>query len=225
MVSVSSRQDFVLEPHCDRAAPRADGEEAACAQSEGRHDRRTLSRPAADARADAEGAAAEGVVVLVLSRRRQYFARRRAAFPETHAPARHRPRRGLGRRAAQRRRRPWRDLSGDGQQRDDVRCAWVSGRSSAARDRAKIGRKAPRRARRRNLLPALRLADLGHRSCLPCAAGSGRRERGGAGRARPRLARADAGARRARRLERTPARSAAGRLGVPIRQSALSRRR
>ena len=46
-----------------------------------------------------------------------------------------------------------------------------------------------------------------------------------AGQARPRLAHADAGARRARRLDRAAARSAAGRLGVPICQSALSRRR
>ena len=37
MVSVPSRQDLLLEPHRDRAAPGADGEEAARAQSEGRH--------------------------------------------------------------------------------------------------------------------------------------------------------------------------------------------
>ncbi len=36
MVSVPSRQDLVLEPHRDRAASGADGEEAARAQSEGR---------------------------------------------------------------------------------------------------------------------------------------------------------------------------------------------
>ena len=45
------------------------------------------------------------------------------------------------------------------------------------------------------------------------------------GQARPRLARADAGARRARRLDRAAARAAARRLGLPICQSALSRRR
>ena len=51
----------------------------------------------------------------------------------------------------------------------------LSGRSSAARHRAQIGRKAAGRARRRDLLPALRLADLGYRACLPRAAGSRRR--------------------------------------------------
>ena len=46
-----------------------------------------------------------------------------------------------------------------------------------------------------------------------------------AGQARPRLAGAEAGARRARRLDRAAARSAPRRLGVPICQAALSRRR
>ena len=190
---------------------------------QGRHDRRTLPRAAAEL----------GPTLKAPQQKASWFWFFRAVdnilraaeplFPKRtrqHAIDRAR---GLGRRAAQRRRRPRRDLSGDGQQRDDVRRARAPGRSSAAGHRAKIGRETPRRARRRDLLPALRLADLGHRPCLPRAAGSRRRERGGAGQARPRLARADAGARRARRLERAPARSAAGRLGFPIRQSALSR--
>ncbi len=56
-------------------------------------------------------------------------------FPKAHAAARDRPRRRLGERAAQRRGRARRDLSGHGQQRDDVRRARLSGRSSAARHR------------------------------------------------------------------------------------------
>ena len=77
MVSVPSRQDLVLEPHRHRAAVGADGEEAAGAQRQGRAHRRAVSRAAAEHRPDAEGAAAESVVVLVLPRRRQCFARHR----------------------------------------------------------------------------------------------------------------------------------------------------
>ena len=69
---------------------------------------------------------------------------------------------------------------------------------SAARHRAPIDREASGRARRRGLLPALRVAGLGHRARLPCAAGSRRRRRVSAQvAARARLAGADAGARRA----------------------------
>ena len=42
VVSVPSRQDFLLEPHRHRAAPGADGEEAARAQSQGRPHRRAF---------------------------------------------------------------------------------------------------------------------------------------------------------------------------------------
>ena len=80
---VPSRQDLVLEPHRDRAASGADGEEAARAQRQRRHDRRAVPRAAAIARADAEGAAAEGVVVLVLPRRRQRAARGGAAVSQS----------------------------------------------------------------------------------------------------------------------------------------------
>ncbi len=225
MVSVPSRQDLVLEPHRHRAASGADGEEAAGGERQGRRHRRIVSRAAGLARADAEGAAAEGVVVLVLPRRRQCAARGGAAVSQAHAGARRRSRGGLGRRAAQRRGRARRDFSGDGQQRDDVRRAGLSGRSSAARHRAPIDREAPGRAWRRGLLPALRVADLGHRACLPCAVGGRRRTRGCTGQARSRLAQTDAGARCARRLDRTPPGPAARRLGLPICQSALSRRR
>ena len=80
-------------------------------------------------------------------------------------------------RAAQRRGRARRDLPGDGQQRDDVRRARLSGGPSAARDRPAVDREAAGGARRRGLLPALRLAGLGHRARLPRAARGRRRAR------------------------------------------------
>ena len=226
MVSVPPRQDFVLEPHRDRAASGADGEEAARPQCQGRHDRRAISRPAAVARTDAEGAAAEGgrgsgssaPSTMCCARRSRIFHKRTRQRAIDRAVA------WVGER-----------LNGeDGlgaifpAMANSVmmyRRARLSAGSSAARHRPQIDREAPRRARRRDLLPALRLADLGHRARLPCAPGSRRRARGCRSQARPRLAYADAGARRARRLDRAAARSAARRLGVPIRQSALSRRR
>ena len=64
---------------------------------QGRADRRAVPRAAADAGPGAEGAAAEGGVVLVLPRRRQRAARRRAAVSEGPAAARDRARGGLGR--------------------------------------------------------------------------------------------------------------------------------
>ena len=105
-------------------------------------------------------------------------------FPKKNAAARDRRRGGVGRRAAQRRGRPRRDLSGDGQQRDDVRRAGLSAGSSAAGDRAARDREASGRARRRGLSAALRVADLGHRARRPCAAGNRRRRGAAAGRPR-----------------------------------------
>ena len=180
VVSVPSRQDLVLEPHRHRAAAGAAGAQAAGAQSQGRRDRRAVPRAAADDRSRAQGAAAEGVVVLVLPRVDAVLRALEPLFPKRLAAARDRPRGGVGQRAAQRRGRPRRDLPGDGEQRDDVRRARLSGRSSAARDRPPVDREAAGRARARGLLPALRLADLGHRARLPRAAGGRRRARAGA---------------------------------------------
>ena len=99
MVSVPSRQDFLLEPHRDRAAAGADGAKAARAQSARACGSTNCSSSRREsARTGAEGAAAE-------ARRGSAFfrgvdarpARRRAAVPEAHAPARHRPRRRLRR--------------------------------------------------------------------------------------------------------------------------------
>ena len=86
-----------------------------------------------------------------------------------------------------------------------------------------IGREAAGGARARGLLPALRLAGVGHRAHLPRAARGRRRARAGAGAQGSRLAGAEADPRRQGRLGGAAARRAAGRLGVPIRQSALSR--
>ena len=84
---------------------------------------------------------------------------------------------GMGQRAPQRRGRSRRDLPGDGEQRDDVRRARLSGASSAARHRAHVDREAAGGARARGLLPALRVADLGHRARLSRLARSRRRAR------------------------------------------------
>ncbi len=223
MVSVPSRQDLLLEPHRHRPPVGADGEEAAGEERQGRAHRRAFSATAAEHGAGTAGATAEGVVVLVLPRRRQRLAGDRALLSRAHAPARHRPRSRLGYRAAERRGRARRDIPRDGEFGDDVRHTRLSGRSSAARHRAPIDREAFGRARARGLLPALRVADLGYRSRLSLPPGSRRRARCQRREARPRLAQAPAGARRARRLDRAAAGSAAGRLGLPIRQPALSR--
>ena len=96
MVSIPSRQDFLLEPHRHRPAAGADGTEAAGAKSEKYPDRRTVSRPAGDARTGAQGAAAERGAVLVLPRRRQRAALGRADVFQMDAAARDRQPRWRG---------------------------------------------------------------------------------------------------------------------------------
>src|SRR5262249_58135471 len=66
VVSLPPRQNVLLEPHRHRAPPGTDGATAARAQSKGDRHRRALPRAAADDASRAEGAAAEGDVVLVL---------------------------------------------------------------------------------------------------------------------------------------------------------------
>jgi Squalene-hopene cyclase N-terminal domain len=122
-------------------------------------------------------AAAEGDLVFVLPRRRRRVAFRRADVPETIAATRDRARSRMGDGASQRRRRSGRDFPGDGEQRDDVRRPRLSRASSAALDRAQIHRQAPRCARARGLLSALRVADLGYRARLSQFARSRRRAR------------------------------------------------
>ncbi len=113
---------------------------------------------------------------------------RAAAQAPADAPARDQGRRGLHHRAPQRRGRHRRDLPGDGQQRADVRRARLSGRPSACDHRAAFGREAPGGERARGLLPAVRVAGVGHRPRLPCDARGRRRARGGAGQQGPRMA-------------------------------------
>ena len=133
--------------------------------------------------------------------------------------------RGVRHRAPQRHRRARRDLPGNGKFREDVCGARLSAGSSAPHDRARLARQASRRQGRRGLLPALRLAGVGYRAGRARAARSGRREGGCGCEQGPRLAQAAAGARREGRLDRAAAERAAGRLGVPVQQRALSRSR
>ena len=116
------------------------------------------------------------------------------ALEPVHAerPAQARDRQGgrVRHRAAQRHRRARRDLPGDGKLREDVRGARLSAGSSASRDRARLARQAARRQGRRGLLPALRLAGVGHRAGRARAARSRRREGGRGGQPGPRLAQA-----------------------------------
>ena len=121
--------------------------------------------PPATHRAGAEGAAAEGVVVLVLPRRRQRAARRPSRVSRSaraSAPS-------IARSPGSTERLNGEDglgaiYPGDGQQRDDVRRARLSGRTiRSARSRARSIEKLLVVHDARGLLPALRLADLGHR--------------------------------------------------------------
>ena len=59
---------------------------------------------------------------------------------------------------------------GDGKLREDVRGARLSAGSSASRDRTRLARQAARRQGGRGLLPALRLAGVGHGAGGACAA-------------------------------------------------------
>ncbi len=102
VVSIPSRQDFLLEPHRHRAVTGAADAQATGAQSERGEDRRALSQSAAYRWCCAEGAAPEGRVVLVLSRRRCRVACNRAAFSAAITQTRDRARGGMGRRAPQR---------------------------------------------------------------------------------------------------------------------------
>ena len=94
-----------------------------------------------------EGAAAESLVVLVVSCSRFPAACVRAVLSEAVAATRDRARGGMGRRAPQRRGRSRRDLPGDGEQRDDVRRAGLSEASSATRYCARVDREAAGDAR------------------------------------------------------------------------------
>ena len=226
VVSVPPRQDLVLVPHRDRAAAGADGAEAAGAQSQGRAHRRAVPRAAAARIGPAPKAPQQKASWFWFFRGVDNVLRAaEPLFPQAHAAARHRPRGRLRHRAAQRRGRARRDFPGDGQQRDDVRRARLSARTirSAPSPRKSIDKLLVVHERR-GLLPALRVADLGHRARLPRAAG-GRRRRAPWRRCKRGLdwlapqqmldVRGDWVARRPRR--------AARRLGVPIRQPALSR--
>ena len=79
--------------------------------------------------------------------------------------------------------------------------------------------------RARGLLPALRVAGVGHRADLPRTGGGRRRGDACEDEAGPRLAEAAAGARPQGRLGGEGSRCPSGRLGVPVQQRPLSRSR
>ena len=168
----------LLGAHGDRAAAGAGGEEAAGAQSARRacatscscrsvHGRLVQARAAPEA---GVWSAFFGALDWLLKRVEPLWPKglRQRAIDECVR---------LDHRAAERRGRPGRDLSGHGQQRDDVRRAGLSAGPSRPRHRPQIGREAAGRQGRRGLLPALRLAGVGHGAGLPCADGGRRRRR------------------------------------------------
>ena len=120
VVAVPSQQDLLLGAHHDRAADGDGGAEAAGEESERRRHRRIVPAGSEVGRHDGEGAASKHGLVPAVPWSRRHPARRRAAVSEEASRPRDRPGRGFHRRAAERRRRPWRDLSADGQHRDDV---------------------------------------------------------------------------------------------------------
>ena len=165
-----SVQDELLGAHRDRAAAGAGGEAAAGAQSARRPCAGTVRAGRAGGQPRARRTRAPAGR---LSSARWTGAEALRAF----WPKRLRARaidncRRLDHRAAERRGRAGRDLSRHGQQRDDVRRAGLSAGSSRPRHRPQVGREAAGGQGRRSLLPALRLAGVGHRAGRPCADGN-----------------------------------------------------
>ncbi len=224
LVSLSYQQGVLLVAHGDRAAGGADGTAAAGAQpARGRHPRavRRAARPARALPDQPDG--------LALGRdaagRRQAAEEGRAAVSQAQPQAGDRARDGLVDRAAERRRRARRHLSGDGCSRHVLRRARLSEGRSPRRAGEEVGSQAADLRRRARLLPALRVADLGHRAGGACSARRRRGRRRQQREAGARLAGRAPGDRRGRRLGGAAPRPAAGRLGLSIRQPALSRRR
>ena len=175
LVSVPPRQGLLLGAHGAGAAAGAAGAEAARRQSARRRDRGAVRRAAGDGAQLADRRASGLGVGEGLRRDRPAAQARRAAFSRAAAPPRDRRRRRLRDRAPQRRGRPRRDLSGDGERGADVRRARLPARPSRPRRGAPVDRAAAGRRRGRGLLPALPVAGLGHRARRPRAARSGRR--------------------------------------------------
>ena len=130
LVSLPSRQDFLLGAHGARSAHGAAGPEAATRQSARRRDRGTLRGAAGDRARLADGRASDMGVDKVLRRDRQGAQARRTPLPAINASPRHRRRRDFRDRAAQRRGRARGNLSRHGERRADVRRARLSSRPS-----------------------------------------------------------------------------------------------
>ena len=179
LVSVPPRQDFVLGAHRDRAAAGAAGAQAEGAQSARRHHRRTVSRGPANGRPRRQGAAPEMVVVPRASAastsccaRSSRSCRRARASARSTRRSRSSPSGSTARTGSARSTRRWRTRV------MMYRRARLSAGSSRSCDRARVDRQAARHQGGRGLLPALRLAGVGHGAGRPRAAGGRRREGG-----------------------------------------------
>ena len=223
MVSVPSRQGFVLVTHRDHAAAGADGVEAEGPQSARYRCPRIVRHTPG---------AGEGLdpwpIPLRLGPRvqasRQRAAHRRAAVSRRHPQARNRLVRRLRHRAAQWCSWAGRDLPRHGQHSDDVRHARLSGRPSRRPDRLAGDRDAAGDRGGPRFLSALPVSGVGHEPCRPRGR-RGRQPRHPRDRGGQPLAARQADSRRGRRLEAEPAQRNSRRLGVPVREPALPRRR
>ena len=173
----------------------------------------------------AQGRASEIALVGDLRRHRPGAARDPTLFSASDPQARHRARRRVRDRAAERRGRARRDLPRHGERAPDVRCAGAFARRPEGGNRARRDREIVGDQGGRGLLPALPVARLGYRARGACAARSGRRGVRRALLVEPRMAPPASSARHGRRLGVDASRCSAGRLGLPICQSPLPRSR
>ena len=222
-------EDLVLGAHRARAAAGAAGAEAARAQSARRRHRRAVRRSRrSSVRPVAEGAAPDMAVV----RRSSAASTRCCALVEPLFPKRLR--------AARDRQRPSPSSTERLNGEDGLGAIFPAMANSvmmfdalgypprrpAARDRARRRSRScsSSRTTRPIASPASRRCGTRRSPATRCSRSGGAEADGGRARG-PRLAEAAAGARRRGRLDRAAARRAARRLGVPVRQPALSRSR
>ena len=146
-------------------------------------------------------------------------------FPQVDAQAGDRARRRFRHRAAERRERARRDLSGDGECAADVRRARIWRRRSEGSHGESRDRGIARGQCGRGLLPALPVTGVGYGARGARFAGGRRRGMRAADVGEPRMAASVAGLGYCRRLGIDASGRSPRRLGLPIRQSALSRSR
>ena len=168
VVAIPSQQDFLLGADHHGAAARPGGVEATRQKSQRRGNRRAVPAGPAFDRHDAQGTAPELGMVCPVSGPRRRAAGDRAVVSQETARAGDRCRHCLCGGAAERRGWIGRDLPANGKCGDDVRRARQGRRLSAARPDAQRARPPAGDRRKRGLLPALRLAGVGHLADLPC---------------------------------------------------------